>query len=106
MIAFKATEEQAKQIAVNAIHASEPVGMGRLHFIPGDHFTTEHIPLELGEISLDYVQGRMVKLHMKREGEHWEMRKDVDVEYQSWAKKYPTARDLILSVPGTEIVQI
>lgn len=106
MIVFKATDEQAKQIAVNAIHASEPVGMGLLHYVPGDHWTTENIPLDdLGTtINLDYVQGRMVKLYMKKgESGTWAI-KDLNglpnVEYQSWAKKYPTYDDLILSVIG------
>lgn len=106
-IKFRATEDQIRKIAVNAIHASSPMGMGYLHFVPGDHFKPEDISIspKVG-IYLDYVQGRMVKLSIIFEGDNtWTMSNDLDVEYQSWAAKYPTGEDLLKSVEGIEILR-
>lgn len=99
ILEFKATDDQVRQIAVNAIHASSPMGMGFVHYVPGDHFRPEEIKLDNLGLNLDYVQGRMVKLMMWRTGDQlWEIRGEIDIEYQSWAGVYPTYEKLIESV--------
>lgn len=104
MIKFKATPEQVREIGANASNASTPAGMGILHFQPGN-IPIEHFSLpDKGDFSLDYVQGRMVKLNIWKKDNHWEIRDVADPEYQSWCRKYPTARSLLLSVSGVEII--
>lgn len=105
MLRFKAMPEQVSQMAANACQHSKAVGIGRLHFNPDTVFKAEHFPVGLGAaINLDYVQGRMVKLNIWSEAEDvWKMRDKADPEYQSWCRKYPTARSLIESAGGVVI---
>jgi len=99
MTKFKATNEQVIQMATNAVNASRPVGMGMLQYQPND-LTTDQIKgiMDDDGFSLDYVQGRMVKMRIKKlEGSLWQMQYETNTEYQSWGTKYPTAHDLIKS---------
>ena len=97
-----ATEEQIKQIAANAVNAAEPMGLGFLHYTPK---TFEAKDFECGKdgLFLDYVEGRMTKLYISRIGKNlWEFRDGAaQIDYQSWAEKYPTYLDLIESVIST-----
>jgi hypothetical protein len=101
---FKATPEQLSQLAANAVNASVPVGLGLLHAT--QHvFTPEemrpHVERNGASLNLDYIQGRMVKLYCtKVDKDLYETRDDIDVEYQSWAQRYPTVKALLESVPG------
>lgn len=71
---FNATEEQVKQIAANAVNASVPVGMGHIHFRPGDYAPEDIEVTEFG-VEIDYFHGRMVKLYIKPcKGDSWETR--------------------------------
>lgn len=102
---FKATDEQIKQIAANAVNASAPMGMGHLHFTNKKFEPKEFEVPEKGTFSLDYVQGRMVKLTLWNKDGVWKTPdRAPDIEYQSWMTKYPTYEALIQSVPGTEII--
>lgn len=104
---FTATEQQVKEIALNAIKASEVVGMGyyqEVHF-KGVPLTLDDIDLREDGLYIDYFRGRMVKLEITKKGEDsWEIRDEVDIEYQSWGKTYPTVETLVKSV--TEIVDV
>jgi len=98
---FTATEQQVKEITLNAIKASKVVGMGIYqdrHF-KGISLTTDDIELDEDGLYIDYFRGRMIKLGITRRGENiWEIRDDVDVEYQSWGEIYSTVEELINSV--------
>lgn len=100
---FKATEEQIKQIAANAVNASSPMGMGFIH-ATDKKFTPDEFEIpETGTFSLDYVQGRMVKLTLWNKDGVWKTPdRAPDIEYQSWMKKYPTYEALVKSA-GVEI---
>jgi hypothetical protein len=109
---FKATEAQVKQICINAIAASLPMGMGHLHYNPAMEVKPEQITVgTTGMVNLDYVGGRMVKLVVQRESasrDEWKIiahREKPTVDYQSWAHKYPTWRALVKSVPEVEILE-
>jgi len=98
---FTATEQQIKQIALNAIKASKVVGMGIYqdrHF-KGVPLTTDDIELDEDGLYIDYFRGRMVKLGITRLEENtWEIRDNVDIEYQSWGETYSTAEELVNSI--------
>lgn len=98
---FKATIEQIKIISANAINASSPVGMGVMHYVPGDFSPEDLMMAKDDRVEMDYVQGRMVKLYIFKDGDLWSIPNgsiiNPDPEYQSWAKVYPTYMDLIKS---------
>jgi len=91
---FAATDEQIQKMCVLAVQASSPMGMGFLHYRPGDHFKPEDFPLSDHGVSLDYVEGRMVKLRMRRlggAGTHiWEAPNVISSAYESWIVTYPS----------------
>lgn len=104
---FTATEQQVKEMALNAIKASEVVGMGRYQdaYFKGVPLTVDDIDLRDSGLYIDYFRGRMVKLRITKKGEDtWEIRDNVDIEYQSWGKTYLTVESLAKSV--TEIVDV
>jgi len=108
---FKATIEQIKQIAANAVNASDPGGpqsMGWLHHTD-KVFQPTDITMRDNMLSLDYVQGRMVKLHMRcvnTEEQIWEVSGSVPrPDYQSWYRTYPTFASLLQSVEGVTIIE-
>ena len=101
---FKATEEQVKQIAVNAVEASIPMGRGYMQFNPAQEFKPEMFEINHLGIHLDYFQGRMVKLNIwKSKDGTWRTGDEVRIDYQSWGTKYPTYKELVESVSGTEV---
>lgn len=98
---FEATDEDIAKIMANAFNASIPVGMGFIHFKP--HNIEPNLFMEQikkNQVALDYVQGRMVKLHMwKDDTGLWNITNEPPHrEYQSWATQYPTYKALIDSV--------
>jgi hypothetical protein len=103
---FKATKNQLRLIALNAVNASVPVGLGVFHF-QAKNYGLGDLPEMLrddGSVNLDYVNGRMVKLYIKAKGEDtYEIRDTATSDYQSWVSKYKTPRELVLSVPGVEV---
>lgn len=103
MITFKASDTQVQLLMANAINASKPVGLGILQatdtvFAPDD--------FDLGDyVSLDYVQGRMVKLQIERlDDDRWRLiaHAEPSPQWQSWADKYPTYGLLLKSAGITE----
>jgi len=105
---FVATEDQVRQMAVNAVKASSPMGMGYLHFDADAEFHTDDFPIDNFGLNLDYIQGRMVKLTLRKlENNEWETcgRDTPTPDYQSWVRKYPTYEDLCASVGVTEILE-
>lgn len=103
---FRATEDQVKQVVIRAIMASSPVGMGLIHYNKNLMLKPSDIELLPRGIVVDYYGGRMVKLTIRRNESDWEILnygREPDIEYQSWAVKYPTHRALLESVPGVEI---
>lgn len=100
---FLATESQVFQIIANAVNASRPAGMGILHY-EAKEYPAETFKMTGGGLILDYFEGRMVKLAVRKVAhEEWEVfrpRDDPDPEYQSWASKYPTTKALIESGGG------
>jgi hypothetical protein len=111
MIKFKATDQQILQMAANAFNASTPMGLGFFSYEPETNAVPEDFKENLrinnesgyGCISLDYVQGRMVKLYASRIENVWQIQ-EPRLDYQSWKQRYPTARDLIESV-GAEVLE-
>lgn len=109
---FKATDEQAKQIFINAINASSSVGMGFLHY-EDKIYTAEDIKspanADLGLFSADYFHGRMTKLTLTEKSPGtWKITRPKyppNPEYQSWAETYPTLEVLITSVSGVELIE-
>ena len=100
---FTATDDQIAQLMANAVNAAHPVGMGYIHFEPGDKPAsefTEAVKSRRG--SIDYYQGRMTKLYLDHvEGNTWSLPdRDLDMEYQSWSYKYKTYKELVESVGG------
>ena len=94
---FKATEQQVKQIAANAINASKPMGMGIFHYNSGSVFTD--LDIEDDELYFDYVEGRMVKLNIRDLGDgEYEIADNPTSDYQSWCRTYPTTEALVNSV--------
>ena len=96
---FKLTKTEAIQVATNAINASASMGLGVLH-----HENKEYTPEEIAECfddednaSFDYFHGRMVKLYLKKRDGVYSFNGEPNIEYQSWASKYPTYNDLVLS---------
>ena len=94
---FKATKEQVLEIACRAVNASVPMGSGFIHFQ-----NRQYLPSDVGVffkdgkgIEIDYFAGRMVKLYIDQDGEEtWLTRCTPRIDYQSWALKYPTFKDL------------
>jgi hypothetical protein len=105
MIIFKATDKQLMQLCANAVNASKPIGLGKLHYIK-DHvfkpedFKDDVMNLQDGlvkRLELDYVEGRMVKLQIhytRNKGEYMTLN-NVQEDFQSWYKTYPTALELL-----------
>ncbi len=96
---FKATDEQIKQLIRNAINMSRPVGMGIFGY-KQKFYTLDDLTFEIGnEVFIDYFDGRMVKLHLTKKNDLWETpNMELDIEYQSWCKYFPTWKDLLHSV--------
>ena len=97
---FKATGEQLAQVMTNAVNASKPMGMGFLHFDPKEisvgEFMGKADPSNF--TSIDYWQGRMVKIHAHKEQDgsfcfYGVPRSD----YQSWSHKYSSYAELLAS---------
>jgi len=106
---FKATDAQILEVFRLAVNASSPIGMGMIHY-RAKNWDTEKVTLIFGPhldrpiITLDYVEGRMVKLSVRRgvEGEWSISDQKPRVEYESWCIKYPTYPDL-LRAAGIEV---
>lgn len=98
---FNASDEEVKQILCNAVNASIPVGMGFLQYQKGEYKEVE-MAFHNSCYSIDYYDGRMVKLAIKELAvRKWKVLtpdKEPNIEYQSWAVKYPTTKELIESV--------
>jgi hypothetical protein len=97
---FRATEDEIIEIGLNAINASKPVGLGAIVFSDKVYTKSDLTLTEfLHGLSIDYFQGRMVKLHIKSHGEGiWSTCDDPPKwDYQSWWFTYPTYFDLVKS---------
>lgn len=107
MIKFRATKDQVKRMGAMAANAASPVGLGMIHSKLGGNFKPEDFDIDerLG-MSLDYVQGRMIKLvvrPVKDEPEIWQSNAfPPRSNYQSWAGKYPDTK--LITEVGAEIV--
>ena len=98
---FTASEEQVKQIGLNAIKASKPVMLGYLVADVKRPVTLDDLEIDENGLDIDYFRGNMVKLLIHRNTENqWELNDSVDFEYQSWVRVYPTAKALVESVLG------
>jgi len=88
---FTATDEQIQKMCALAVQASSPMGMGLLHYQPETQFKPEDFPLDERGAYLDYVQGRMVKLRMRRLASMmWEAPDSISSAYESWVHTYPS----------------
>jgi hypothetical protein len=91
-----ADEDVAIRAAMLAIAASEPMGMGFLHYAPADDNPSEETVraecLNARGISIDYYNGRMVKLYLDKakDGTYNIPSHPANIEYQSWVRRYPT----------------
>ncbi len=101
-MSFKTDEPMALAMKVCelAFNASKPTGLGLLHFRPGQMSCETEVSLTAqaasGRISLDYVEGRMVKLILYVTTDSVEYSDSVpSPDYQSWATTYPTCEALV-----------
>ncbi len=96
---FKATKEQIRQIGANAIDYSRPMSFGYLNHRSDQFIRIEDIELEDGNLNLDYVAGRCVKLFIGNIGDDmWEIPESSMPDYQTWVRHYPTNEALVESV--------
>jgi len=103
---IRATDEQVQKMCALAAQASRPVGMGFLHFDSDTVFKPEDfrvLPEDRG-VYLDYVQGRMVKLSLRRVAAGvWEAAAQISPDYESWIRTYPSYADLARAA-GAEVL--
>ena len=102
---FKATDEQVMHMASLACNAAKPMGNGWIHYQANKVFSSADFKIEKHgslprELSLDYVQGRMVKLCIVEDAGIpgiWIITRGANPnpEYQSWCYRYPTEEALI-----------
>ncbi len=106
---FLATDEQAQSLAARAVNASIGVGSGLQRYLAHEVVDTNDIKIKIEKpfssspgskvIDIDYFNGRMVKLILLKVSEGvWKFQGSCDspnLDYQSWAAKYPTAQSLI-----------
>ena len=105
MFTLKGTDEQARHMMALAANASQPMGMGFLHYQETE-YTAEDMGEKIeGELYLDYFHGRMVKFGVDKVDENtYQVRSmDPQYDYQSWCSTYPTVRALV-EASGMEIV--
>jgi hypothetical protein len=99
---FTATEEQILQAAADATNASVPMGLGWTN-ATNRTFQPSDFQIHDNSLHLDYVEGRMVKLHVQKLSDtKWKSRFDCDSEYQSWANTYPTHKHLFQNAGITD----
>ena len=92
---FNATDEQVQKMWSLAVSASTPRGLSMIHYVPNQDFKPDDFTLTERGIYLDYVQGRMVKLALRRAGEGvWDAPDSISGEYESWVTTYPSYADL------------
>ena len=105
MIEFKASGDEIRQLAVNAINASSPVGMGIIDY-KDKTYTAANLGALFtvhGHVHIDYFEGRMVKLVIRLVGQAlYQMRDDLRADYETWMPTYPTVPDLLKSAGITE----
>lgn len=112
MLIIKGTDEQVKQMFINAINASFPIGMGVLNFEDKDYTVKD---IETKDIYVaDYFHGRMVKTRFVKgkleEGSDkfvWIINgpNPPNPEYQGWSNTYPTWKELAATV-GITVVEM
>ena len=95
---FKATKEELARVFATAVNASKSAGMGFIHYQSKDYAPEDFAGVQ----SVDYFDGRMVKLYPRSvEDGVYELRdpkydaNDMERTYQSWGGTYPTALALI-----------
>jgi len=101
------TEGQAKQLVVNVVNASEPMGMGFLHVEDKDYTKDDVVDLfKTDSIYIDCFHGRMVKFNMRKESKDSYVLPDNEPrsDYQSWCRKYPSYQSLVDSVSDLKAV--
>ncbi|MEG4081943.1 hypothetical protein QUA10_28415 [Microcoleus sp. Pol8_D6] len=100
-IEFEATEQQIKEIAMHAIKYSKNVGLGFLRGLENLDIHPGDIKLDDSGLSLDYVNGRCVKLFIDRLPDNrWRIRDSADPEYQTWARRWVSNETLVEYVLG------
>lgn len=99
---FKATKNQLLCIMANAVNFSRPVGLGFLQFEDKIYSPEDMEKYILNDdtifADLDYVDGRMVKLTIFKEGSQYVIKDNFSLGYQSFANRYPTVSELLKSV--------
>lgn len=105
---LKCNDAQIIKMATLAVNASKPMGMGILHYVPGDY--TESKVIEVANldlvcnkingtrINIDYFGGRMVKFYARYTPEGWNVDDEIQIDYQSWKSKYPSYQALLDAV--------
>lgn len=95
---FKATKEELARVFATAVNASKPAGMGFIHYQSKDYAPEDFAGMQ----SIDYFDGRMVKLYPRSIADGvYELNdpeydaRDMERTYQSWGGTYPTAQALI-----------
>lgn len=103
-----ATDEQVRQMMALACNASVPAGVGFIHY-NFKHKASGPVMIEFmtkREAYIDYWNGRMVKFYGQKVAENqWQFSDKVNIEYQSWANKYPSYQALFDALDQNEVIQ-
>lgn len=94
---IKCTPEEVIEMGKLAVLASQPVGMGFLHYQAGlkkEEIQFADFELRSDSLSIDYYQGRMVKFNGRKVANGWEFADVITPDYQSWMRHYPSYKDL------------
>jgi hypothetical protein len=94
------TDNEIRQAMTLAVNAAAPAGLGYLYYNPKKFTAHDFDDVDVSKgFYLDYVEGRMTKLSLRRNQDGtWEIPDNdqkPDVDYQSWCGTYPTYRALI-----------
>lgn len=106
-IYFFATEQQAREVAANAVAASIPVGENMFYRDKGMVSWKDITVRPSGNIQVEFFQELQVHLTFERVGEMiWRIPSEGDpsLSLQSWARSFPTWEDLISSVESVRVI--
>lgn len=108
-IYFFATEQQARELAANAVTAAIPLGENMFYRERAKApVSWQEISIRpSGNIQIEFFQDLQVHLTFERVGEMiWRIPfdKEPSLSKQSWAREFPTWEDLITTVEAVRVI--